>query len=84
MVAHAFFPEFGGDAHFDDGEDWTVNKYKVGQGDIYLIDPEAKSQSKAPNPKKLNDVKGKGGIWAVTKILCATHPTPPHPTTYNF
>ena len=29
MVAHAFFPEFGGDAHFDNGEDWTVNKYKV-------------------------------------------------------
>ena len=29
VVAHAFFPEFGGDAHFDDGEDWTVNKYKV-------------------------------------------------------
>ena len=29
VVAHAFFPEFGGDAHFDNGEDWTVNKYKV-------------------------------------------------------
>lgn len=27
VVAHAFFPEFGGDAHFDNGEHWTVNKY---------------------------------------------------------
>jgi len=27
VVAHAFFPEFGGDAHFDNGEKWTVNKY---------------------------------------------------------
>ena len=33
-MAHAFFPEFGGDAHFDDGEDWTVNKYKVGELDF--------------------------------------------------
>ena len=29
VVAHAFFPEFGGDAHFDNGEDWTVEKYSV-------------------------------------------------------
>ena len=29
MVAHAFFPEFGGDAHFDNKEMWTVNKYTV-------------------------------------------------------
>ena len=29
VVAHAFFPEFGGDAHFDSGEKWTVNKYSV-------------------------------------------------------
>jgi len=27
VVAHAFFPEFGGDAHFDNGEYWTVNRY---------------------------------------------------------
>lgn len=27
VVAHAFFPEFGGDAHFDNGEHWTVNRY---------------------------------------------------------
>jgi len=27
VVAHAFFPEFGGDAHFDNGEKWTVNRY---------------------------------------------------------
>jgi len=24
-LAHAFFPVFGGDAHFDDDEDWTVD-----------------------------------------------------------
>ena len=24
-LAHAFFPVFGGDAHFDDEEDWTVS-----------------------------------------------------------
>merc|ERR1719210_1378436 len=24
-LAHAFFPYFGGDAHFDDGETWTMN-----------------------------------------------------------
>ncbi|CAG5121180.1 unnamed protein product, partial [Candidula unifasciata] len=24
-LAHAFFPQFGGDVHFDDDEDWTVN-----------------------------------------------------------
>ena len=29
VVAHAFFPEFGGDAHFDDQELWTINKYTV-------------------------------------------------------
>lgn len=28
VVAHAFFPEFGGDAHFDNGENWTVNQYE--------------------------------------------------------
>ncbi|XP_014254798.1 stromelysin-3-like isoform X1 [Cimex lectularius] len=27
-LAHAFFPVFGGDAHFDDSERWTVNTYK--------------------------------------------------------
>ena len=29
VVAHAFFPEVGGDAHFDDQELWTINKYTV-------------------------------------------------------
>jgi len=27
-LAHAFFPVFGGDAHFDDDEDWTVNSVR--------------------------------------------------------
>jgi len=27
-LAHAFFPVYGGDAHFDDDEDWTVNTYR--------------------------------------------------------
>merc|ERR1719348_478109 len=27
-LAHAFFPVFGGDAHFDDDEDWTVNSFR--------------------------------------------------------
>lgn len=24
-LAHAYFPQYGGDAHFDDDERWTVN-----------------------------------------------------------
>jgi matrix metalloproteinase-14 (membrane-inserted) len=24
-LAHAYFPVYGGDAHFDDGEIWSVN-----------------------------------------------------------
>uniref|UniRef100_A0A2C9KBK3 Peptidase metallopeptidase domain-containing protein n=1 Tax=Biomphalaria glabrata TaxID=6526 RepID=A0A2C9KBK3_BIOGL len=24
-LAHAFFPQYGGDAHFDDDEEWTIN-----------------------------------------------------------
>ena len=27
-LAHAFFPEFGGDAHFDDDEYWTIDDYR--------------------------------------------------------
>ena len=27
-LAHAFFPAYGGDAHFDDSETWTINSYK--------------------------------------------------------
>ncbi|KAK9503723.1 hypothetical protein O3M35_010224 [Rhynocoris fuscipes] len=27
-LAHAFFPVYGGDAHFDDSEKWTVNSYR--------------------------------------------------------
>ena len=29
-LAHAFFPEFGGDAHFDDDETWSTTT-KVGE-----------------------------------------------------
>ncbi|XP_044752543.1 macrophage metalloelastase-like [Coccinella septempunctata] len=25
ILAHAFFPQFGGDVHFDDSETWTIN-----------------------------------------------------------
>ncbi|XP_063993131.1 matrix metalloproteinase-14 isoform X3 [Diachasmimorpha longicaudata] len=27
-LAHAYFPVYGGDAHFDDSEHWTVNSYR--------------------------------------------------------
>ena len=27
-LAHAFFPVYGGDAHFDNGETWTMNTYE--------------------------------------------------------
>ena len=36
VVAHAFFPEFGGDAHFDDQELWTINKYTVSRIVFFL------------------------------------------------
>lgn len=26
-LAHAYFPQYGGDAHFDDEEYWTINSY---------------------------------------------------------
>jgi matrix metalloproteinase-14 (membrane-inserted) len=28
-LAHAYFPVFGGDAHFDDSESWTINSAKA-------------------------------------------------------
>lgn len=27
-LAHAYFPIYGGDAHFDDTEAWTINSYR--------------------------------------------------------
>jgi matrix metalloproteinase-14 (membrane-inserted) len=27
-LAHAFFPQYGGDAHFDDQEYWTINSFR--------------------------------------------------------
>ena len=29
-LAHAFFPVFGGDAHFDDDERWTKGSFSGG------------------------------------------------------
>ena len=37
VVAHAFFPEFGGDAHFDDEELWTIDKYTVRGGGHHCL-----------------------------------------------
>ncbi|CAK9292975.1 unnamed protein product [Gordionus sp. m RMFG-2023] len=28
VLAHAFFPQYGGDAHFDDDETWTTSPYR--------------------------------------------------------
>ena len=27
-LAHAYFPIYGGDAHFDDSEAWTINSFR--------------------------------------------------------
>lgn len=27
-MAHAYFPVYGGDAHFDDSERWTIRSYR--------------------------------------------------------
>ena len=36
VLAHAFFPYYGGDVHFDDDEHWTINE--AGDGtDLFLV-----------------------------------------------
>ncbi|CAJ0933840.1 unnamed protein product, partial [Mesorhabditis belari] len=36
ILAHAYFPRFGGDVHFDDAETWSPDKYGVGI-DLYAV-----------------------------------------------
>lgn len=33
-LAHAYFPRYGGDAHFDDDEKWTVN---IAKGKVLIL-----------------------------------------------
>ena len=35
-LAHAFFPVFGGDAHFDDDESWTKDSF-IGISSLFLF-----------------------------------------------
>merc|ERR1712227_720689 len=35
--AHAFFPAYGGDAHFDDDENWTLNQTNSNDGSRLLL-----------------------------------------------
>ncbi len=34
-LAHAYFPQFGGDAHFDDQEYWTINEVYKDENSIF-------------------------------------------------
>lgn len=36
-LAHAFFPQFGGDAHFDDEEKWTIDE-RAGNVEIQNVE----------------------------------------------
>ncbi|CAJ0583174.1 unnamed protein product, partial [Mesorhabditis spiculigera] len=36
ILAHAFFPRFGGDIHFDDAENWALDKNEIGV-DLYAV-----------------------------------------------
>ncbi len=29
IIGHAYYPQYGGDAHFDDQELWTLNQFAV-------------------------------------------------------
>ena len=37
FVAHAYFPEFGGDIHMDNSEVWTINS-TLGTSTFFLYD----------------------------------------------
>ncbi|GMT04067.1 hypothetical protein PENTCL1PPCAC_26241, partial [Pristionchus entomophagus] len=37
VLAHAFFPRYGGDVHFDDSEPWAPTKGIEGTVDLYMV-----------------------------------------------
>ncbi|KAF8380994.1 zmp-5 [Pristionchus pacificus] len=37
VLAHAFFPRYGGDVHFDDSEPWAPHKGIDGTVDLYMV-----------------------------------------------
>ena len=36
-LAHAYFPQYGGDAHFDNEEQWTVSSYSGDKNCFYYV-----------------------------------------------
>lgn len=42
-LAHAYFPIYGGDAHFDDTEAWTIDSYR-GESPSTRMDTRAQAQ----------------------------------------